>query len=36
VEFELDPAVENRPQRQLVGFNRHEPHDLTRYGAPRS
>jgi hypothetical protein len=27
VEFELDPAVENGPQRQLFGFTRHVPHD---------
>jgi hypothetical protein len=26
VEFELDPAVENGPQRQLFGFTRHMPH----------
>ena len=27
VEFELDPAVESGPQRQLSGFTRHVPHD---------
>ena len=27
VEFELDPAVESGPQRQLSGFTRRVPHD---------
>ena len=27
VEFELDTAVESRPQRQLFGFTRRVPHD---------
>jgi hypothetical protein len=27
VEFELDPAVENGPQRELFGFTRCVPHD---------
>ena len=27
VELELNPAVENRPQRQLFGFTRRVPHD---------
>jgi hypothetical protein len=27
VEFELDPAVESGPQRQLFGFTRPVPHD---------
>jgi hypothetical protein len=27
VEFELDSAVENEPQRQLFGFTHHLPHE---------
>jgi hypothetical protein len=34
VEFELDSAVENGPQRQLFGFTRHIPHNPIPSAAP--
>jgi hypothetical protein len=36
VEFELDSAVENEPQRQLFGSTRHLPHERASCSAATS